>query len=104
MEHIVPPFKQMSQIPANVYKTKTDTWNGYHSCELAEQDRDYTMFLTAFGRFRYRVSPQGFLSSGDTYNQRYGRLLDDIVRNTRCVDNFAMWDTSMEEHWWRIHG
>jgi len=33
-EHIVPPWKQARSIPAGVWKTKTDAWNGYHSCPL----------------------------------------------------------------------
>ena len=69
-----------------------------HSYELDVQDRDFTLFLIEFSRFRYRVAPQRFLTFGDAYNQRYGRVLDDKERNTRCVDNLAMWDTSMDEH------
>ncbi len=26
----------------------------------------------------------------------------DIERKTKCVDDVAMWDNSMEQHWWRV--
>ena len=101
-EHVISPFKQARLIPARVFKTKTDAWNGYHSCPLAEEDKDKTIFITDRGRYRYKVAPQGFVASGDAYNQRYGRLLDRMVRKTRCVDDVAIWDEDMEEHWWRV--
>ena len=101
-ESITSPFKQARQIPAGVLKTKTDAWNGYHSCPLAEEDRDLTTFITEEGRFRYKVAPQGFVASGDAYNQRFGRVLDRITDKTRCVDDVALWDKNVEEHWWRV--
>jgi hypothetical protein len=100
-EHIVPPYKQARLIPAGVWKTKTDAWNGYHSCPLDKRDRHLTTFITEWGRFRNLVAPQGFMASGDGYNQRYGRLVEDMPRTTRCVDDLALWDSDMEEHWWR---
>ena len=100
-EHIVPPWKQARSIPAGVWKTKSDAWNGYHSCPLDERDRHLTTFITEWGRYWYRAAPQGFLASGDGYNQRYGRLIEDMPRVTRCVDDLAMWDGDLEEHWWR---
>ena len=101
-EHIVSPCKQARLIPAGVYKTKTDAWNGYHSCPLAAEDRDKTTFITEYGRYRYCVAPQGFVASGDAYNQRFGRVLDAMERKTRCVDDVALWDVGLEEHWWRV--
>ena len=100
-EHIVPPYKQARLIPAEVWKTKTDAWNGYHSCPLDERDRHLTTFITEWGRFRNRAAPQGFMASRDGYNQRYGRLVEDMPCTTRCVDDLALWDSNMEEHWWR---
>ena len=41
------------------------------------------------------------MASGDSYNQRYGRLVEDMPCTTRCVDDLALWDSNMEEHWWR---
>ena len=101
-EQIVAPYKQARMIPADVWKTKTDAWNGYHSCPLDERDREYTTFITEWGRFRYRSAPQGFLASGDGYNQRYEQLIEDMDRRTRCVDDLCLWDGDLAAHWWRV--
>ena len=99
---MVPPYKQARLIPRNVWKTKTDAWNGYHSCPLDVRDRHLTTFIAEKGRYRYVAAPQGFLASGDGYNQRYGRLIEDMERTTRCVDDLAMWDEDLEGHWWHV--
>ena len=59
------PFHQVVSVPKDTYKTVLDAWEGYHSIPLAEEDKDYTTFITPFGRYRYLTAPQGFLSAGD---------------------------------------
>ena len=54
-------------IQSRVLETKTNAWNGYHSCPLAMEDRDYTTFVTEEGRFRYCITLQGFVASSDDY-------------------------------------
>ena len=66
------PFFLARRIPKGTWKTVTDAWNGYHSVPLRETDRHLTTFITPFGRWRYTRAPQGYLSSGDGYNKRFG--------------------------------
>ena len=103
-QHVVPPYKQARLVPAGGFRTVTDAKDGYHSVPLAEEDRHFTTFITEEGRFRYCVAPQGYLASGDGYNQRYDDIIADVRRKTKCVDDVIMWDDddSIEEHWWRI--
>ena len=96
-----PPFQLARQIPAGVWKTVTDAWEGFHSCLIAEEDRNLTAFNTEWGRFRYRSMPQGYISSSDNYNKRFNDVIEEVPRRVRCVDDTAMWDLEMEEHWWR---
>ena len=100
--HTVPPYKQARMIPANVFKSVTDAWNGYHSRPLEPSDRHYTTFITEWGRYRYCVLPQGYLASGDNYNQYYDEIIAEVQRKTRCVDDVALWDEDREAHWWRV--
>ena len=44
-----------------------DAWNGYHFIPLQEAAKNYFGFLTEFGTYCYRVTPQGFLGIGDYY-------------------------------------
>ena len=100
--HVKPPFQQARSIPGNTYKTVTDAWNGYHSVPLHPDDRHLTTFITPWGRFRYRVAPQGATASGDGYTRRYDEIIADVPRKTKVVDDTAMWDEDLEAHWWRV--
>ena len=42
------------------------------------------------------------MASGDGYTHRYDRIIADIPRKTKCVDDVALWDDSLETHWWRM--
>ena len=102
VHHTVPPFQQARRITSNTYRTVIDAWNGYYSVLLREEDRHLFTFSTEFGLFRFRVAPQGFIGSGDGYTDRYDRIIADTPRKTKCVDDTALWDDELEEHWWRI--
>ena len=68
----MPPFQKAMSIPPGHWKSTTDAFNGYHSVAIREFDRHLTTFLTPWGRYRYRTTPQGYKASGDAYTQVYG--------------------------------
>lgn len=100
--HVKPPFLQAKAVPPDTWKSVTDAWNGFHSVPIVPEDRHYTTFITSWGRYRYKKAPQGFLASGDGYSRRFDEIIADIERKTKCVDDTLMWDTELENHWWRI--
>ena len=100
--HVKPPFQQAKAVPPDTWKSVTDAWNGYHSVPLHPDDRHLTTFITPWGRFRYKVAPQGFLASGDGYTRRFDEVITDVPRKTKCVDDTLLWDTELELHWWRM--
>ena len=79
--------------PTQVFPTGQDIWNqvdkkskrffkidmtsGYHQVELSKQARKYFTFILPQGKFRYTVSPMGFVASGDWFNQ----LTDSVFNN-----------------------
>ena len=95
--HTESPFHLARAVPANTYKTVTDCWHGYHSTELEEQDRHYTTFITPRGRYRYKVAPQGYISSGDGYTRRFDEIITDFPRKVKCIDDTLLWNDSIEE-------
>ena len=101
-QHVGTAYRNARTIPKNTWKSKTDCWNGYHSCPLHEDDRELTTFTTEWGRYRYKVAPQGFVAAGDGYNQRYDDLIDGVERKVKQVDDVALWDSDISEHWWRM--
>ena len=99
--HTQSPWCIACSIPEGVYKTCFDAWHGYHSLELAEEDRELTTFITPYGRYRYLTLPQGVLSAGDAYTDRMDRLFEDFERTNRCIDDTAIWDESIEQQFFR---
>ena len=85
------PFHIVSEVPPNTYRTTTDAWNGYHSVPIRDEDRHLTTFVTPWGRFRYRTTPQGFLAAMDAYNHRFDLITRDVKNQKRCVDDSILW-------------
>ena len=100
--HVQPPFKQAKKVPSNSWKSVTDAWNGFHSVPVRSEDCHYTTLITPWGRYRYRVAPQGFLANGDAYSRRFDEIITDVERKTKCVDDTLMWYEDLKEHWWRM--
>ena len=92
------PFHIASDVPPNTYRTTTDAWNGYHSVPIKEEDRHVTTFITPWGRFRYRTTPQGFLAAMDAYNHRFDLITRDVKDKKRCVDDSILWGDNIEEN------
>jgi len=94
--HVPSPFHLADRVPQKMKKTVTDAWNGYHSVAIREEDRHVTTFITPWGRYRYKVAPQGFLASGDAYNQRFDSIITNFQNKVKCVDDTCMWAGSIE--------
>ena len=77
-------------------------WGGYTGVPMHPDDRDFTAFLTILGRYRYCVAPAGGKTCGDGYARRGDEIIADVQRKTKCVDDTAMWDECLEDHWWRM--
>ena len=91
------PFHIVSEVPPDTFKTTMDAWNGYHSVPIKEEDRHLTTFITPWGRFRYRTTPQGFLAAMDAYNHRFDLITRDVKDKKRCVDDSILWANTIEE-------
>ena len=96
------PFSLASRIPSGKKKTVVDVWNGYHLVLLHPEYRHLTTFLTPWGRFRYRVAPQGHLVSGDGFNERYDSITSEFKRKERCVDDTVMWADNIKDSFLQV--
>ena len=99
--HTQSPFHQARSIPNNKKKTVFDAWNGYHSVPLHKDDYHLTTFITPWGRYRYRVAPQGYIASGDGYARIYDEIVADITQKTKCIDDALLWADDIEDSFWR---
>ena len=104
-----------------MFFSSVDSWNGYHSIPVKEESRHFLTFNTEWGRFRYKVAPQGFLGSGDHYTRTLNDLFDNKVKEAqgqlkdgqediwccpitknqvpmkRCIDDTLTWAGSFED-------
>ena len=90
------PYVKAMSVPSNMYKTVTDAWEGYHSIPLDLESSRLTQFITPFGVYRYKRSPQGFHGSGDAYNRRRDEIERDVRDIIRQVDDSLLWKSSIE--------
>ena len=89
--------------PTQVFPTGNDIWNqvdgdskrffkmdmtsGYHQVELSKEAKKYFTFILPQGKFRYTVSPMGFVASGDWFNQLTDRVLKGLPGVQKEVDD-----------------
>lgn len=104
--HTQSPFHQARSVPAKRKKSVLDAWNGYHSVPLHVDDRQLTTFITPWGRYRYRVAPQGYIASGDGYSRRYDQIIADSALSysdyTKCTDDTLIWASTIEDSFFRV--
>ncbi|KAK3771727.1 hypothetical protein RRG08_035782 [Elysia crispata] len=108
--HTPSPFHQASSVPHGKKKTVLDAWNGYHSVPIRAEDRHLTTFITPWGRYGYKITPQGYIASGDGYTRRYHEIVAEIPNKTKCVVDALLWADTLEEsfhqtvQWLDIYG
>ena len=100
--HTESPWALVSSIPPNQVKSVLDCFNGYHSVPIAVEDRHYTTFITPWGRYRYKTSPQGFVSAGDSFTQRMDIIQKDTQRQKKAVDDACLFDQDIETNFFRV--
>ena len=97
------PWTIAASVPANKVKSVLDAFHGYHSVPLHPADRHLSTFLTPWGRYRYRTTPQGFLSAGDGHGQRMDIILGDHFPDSdRCVDDSIIWDDDISSNFQQV--
>ena len=73
-----------------------EQWISKHLMPLEPKDRHLTTFITPWGRYRYRVAPQGYIASGDGYTRRLDEIISDVPNMTKCIDDTLLWEDNIE--------
>ena len=79
-----------------------EVWNGFYLVPFRPEDHHLTTFLTPSGMYYYKVAPQGYLAIGDAYTRRYDKIIIDISRKTKGVDDSVLWCEKLADHCWRM--
>ncbi|KAK2563995.1 Transposon Ty3-I Gag-Pol polyprotein [Acropora cervicornis] len=56
-----------------------------------------TTFITPWGRYRYKMLPQGCIASGDGYSRRFDEIVSHIPNKTKCIDDTLLWGDNLTE-------
>ena len=90
--------------PNVLYTKKTVLYarNGNHSVPIHPNDQHLTTFITPWGRYRYKIAPQGYIASGDGYTRRYDEVVADIPNKTKCIDDVLIWAHSIEDSFFKM--
>ena len=75
-----------------------DCRKGYWQVPLAEESKDLTTFICSVGKFRYTREPMGFISTGDSYNQRSDKALQGLKAITKIVEDILIASETFESH------
>ena len=67
-----------------------------------EEDRDKTIFIIPWGRYRHRVSLQGYLTSMDGYTHQYRLITEDIKNKVTIVDDTLIHSDNIEENFHNV--
>ena len=70
--------------------------------KLHPDHRHFTTCLTHWGRFRYKVAPQGHMVSGDGFNERYSSITSFFKNVERCVDDSVMWADNIQDSFTQV--
>ena len=95
--HTPAPFRMACSIPTVQLLMTADAWNNYHSVAIHADDVHYFIFITEWGRYRYKSGPQGWIARGDAYTHRYDDITMNIENHKKIVDdsilpvNFSHW-------------
>ena len=54
--------------------------------------------MTPWGRFRYKVAPQGYIASGDAYTKRYDDITIDVKNMVKCIDDTLLWADNIQDN------
>ena len=75
----IPTFDELSHKLGNArVMTKLDAASGFFQIPLAEHARNYTAFLTPFGRYRFKRLPMGVDVAPEIYQRKMTELLSGI--------------------------
>ena len=101
------PFPAPKDIVARIPKGAKwfavfDAANGYWQIPLEEESREYTTFMTEWGRFRYLRAPMGLVLSGDKFCTRTDRALAGVPGVHKLVDDILVYGNNHAELLQRI--
>lgn len=95
----IPTFEELSfKLAGATIMSKLDAASGFFQIPLHENSRDFTAFLTPFGRYRFKRLPMGVNLAPEIYQRKMCDLLKDIQGVIIYMDDVIVFGKSQESH------
>ncbi|UYV78064.1 K02A2.6-like [Cordylochernes scorpioides] len=78
--------------------SKLDANSGFWQIPLDDKSKDFTTFLTPFGRYRFCRPPFGITSAPKHFQKRMNEVLRDIAGSMCHLDDIIVWGSNQQEH------
>ncbi|UYV70334.1 K02A2.6-like [Cordylochernes scorpioides] len=72
--------------------------SGFWQIPLDDKSKDFTTFLTPFGRYRFCRPPFGITSAPKHFQKRMNEVLRDIEGSMCHLDDIIVWGSNQQEH------
>ncbi|UYV75790.1 hypothetical protein LAZ67_13001367 [Cordylochernes scorpioides] len=88
----------LSQLSNGKVFSKLDANSGFWQIPLDDKSKDFTTFLTPFGRYRFCRLPFGITSAPEHFQKRMSEVLGDIEGSMCHLDDIIVWGSNQQEH------
>ena len=96
------PLPRVEELLANLEGSKIfskmDANSGFWQIELAEESRQYTTFITPFGRFQFRKMPFGISAAPEFFQRQMSRILEGLEGTICMMDDILVHGRDVKEH------
>ena len=95
----IPTFEELSfRFDGSRYFSKVDASSGFFQIPLAEDARDYTTFITPFGRYRFLRLPMGINIAPEIFQRKINELAEGLEGVIGYMDDIVVHGATEEEH------
>ena len=88
----------LSSLAGSQYFSKMDANSGFWQVRLEEESREYTTFITPFGRYQYRKMPFGISAAPEFFQRQMNKILGGMEGVVCMMDDILVVGKNREEH------
>ena len=88
----------LASLEGSRYFSKMDANSGFWQIDLAEESREYTTFITPFGRYQYLKMPFGISAAPEFFQRQMNKILEGLTGVVCMMDDILVVGKSKEEH------
>ena len=94
----MPPWEVVRKIPTGMkYFAIFDSLKAYYQIELEAESKNFTAFLTPFGKFRFTRLPMGLSISSNEFDKNYGDAIRHLSNVVRVCEDTLVYGRTEEE-------